>query len=163
MDNYKVIDNFLDKKDFLKIKNQMEAFNFPYYLNKKINPSHDEEDLSCYFTHVLFSPVTVENQFFNVFKPLIEKLNCKKLIRVKCNLYLRTSKIEFHEPHADFNFEHKGALFSLNTNDGGTILNENEKIDSVENRILFFDPSKKHNSTSTTNAKFRMNININYL
>ena len=162
MANYEVVDNFLNKKDFLKIKNQMEAFNFPYYLNKKINVYHDENDLSCYFTHVVYSPATGENEFFNVFKPLIKKLNGKELIRVKCNLYLRTPKIEFNQPHADFDFEHKGALFSLNTNDGGTILNENEKIDSVENRILFFDPSKKHNSTTTTNAKFRMNININY-
>ena len=37
-----------------------------------------------------------------------------------------------------------------------------EKIPSVKNRIIFFDPSIPHCSTSCSDSKTRMNININY-
>lgn len=162
MNNYKVINNFLDKEDFLNIKNTLESYNFPFYLQKEINRHHDKNDLTCYFTHILFSQKGGYSNHFNIFSPLIEKLEPKALIRVKCNIYLKTNKIIQHKPHVDYDFKHKGAIFSINTNDGGTILDNNIKIDSIENRILFFDPSKTHSSTTTTNSKFRMNININY-
>ena len=58
--------------------------------------------------------------------------------------------------------EHKGAVFSLNTCNGGTVI-DGQKFDSVGNRILFFDPTKPHHSTSTTDVKRRLNVNINYL
>ena len=40
--------------------------------------------------------------------------------------------------------------------------NDKTKIDSVENRILFFDPSIPHDSENCTDQKVRVNININY-
>ena len=48
-------------------------------------------------------------------------------------------------------------IFSLRT-----ILNDDIMIESVENRVLLFDPSLPHSSTTCTNAKARFNININY-
>ena len=162
MNNYKVIDNFLNKNDFLKIKNALESYNFPYYLQKEINKNHDKNDLSCYFTHMLFSHESGYSNNFYIVAPLIQKLKVKALIRVKANIYLKTEKIEKHEPHVDYEYKHKGALFSINTNNGGTILSDNIKIDSIENRILFFDSSENHSSTTTSNSKFRINININY-
>jgi len=64
--------------------------------------------------------------------------------------------------HQDYEWEHKGALLSLNTCDGYTRFETGEKIDSVANRIIFFDPSIRHTSTNTTNDKRRININFNY-
>jgi hypothetical protein len=162
MNTYKVIDNFLDKNDFLIIKNTLESHDFPYYLQKEINEQHDKNDLSCYFTHLLFSQDKGYSNYFNIVEPLIQKLKVKALIRVKVNLYPKTEKIENHKTHKDYPYKHKGVLFSINTNNGGTILGDNTKIDSIENRILFFDPSENHNSTTTSNSKFRVNININY-
>lgn len=162
MNNYKIIDNFLDKEDFINIKNKIESYDFPYYLQKQININHNKNDLSCYFTHMLFDQNSGFSSYFHIVQPLITKLKAKALIRVKANIYLKTEKVEKNEPHIDYEYEHKGAIFSINTNDGGTILNGNEKVDSIENRILFFNPAKKHSSTTTTNSKYRMNININY-
>jgi len=163
MNKYKVIDNFLNKQDFLKIKEIVESDDFPYFLQKDIvHINENNNELNCYFTHNIFNQVNGFSSYYKLFLPLFEKINYKALIRVKGNLYPRTEKLEQHEPHVDYDYEHKGAIFSINTNDGGTILNGNEKVDSIENRILFFDPSKEHSSTTTTNAKYRMNININY-
>jgi hypothetical protein len=41
-------------------------------------------------------------------------------------------------------------------------LKDGTKIDSVENRILFFNPSEEHDSENCTDEKTRINININY-
>ena len=57
----------------------------------------------------------------------------------------------------------KGALFSLNTCDGYTGFEDGTQIDSVENRVVFFDATKQHHSTSCSNAPYRLNINVNYV
>ena len=36
------------------------------------------------------------------------------------------------------------------------------KIESIENRLLIFDASRMHNSTTTTSFEGRYNINVNY-
>jgi hypothetical protein len=86
-----------------------------------------------------------------------------KLIRIKGNVYLNTKTKITHEKHVDYNYPHKGAIYYINTNNGKTILNDEVEIDSIENRLLIFNPSIPHSSTSTTDSKFRMNINFNYI
>ena len=135
----KIIDNYLNQKDFLNIKNTLESSDFPWYYQKNGKSS-----------------------FYHIVKPILNKLNVKALIRIKCNIYPRTEKLEIHKPHFDYTYKHKGAIFYVNTNDGKTILDKNKQIDSVENRLLLFEPHFLHKSTSTTNAKVRININFNY-
>jgi len=159
----KVIDNYLNQEDFLRIKNTLESWNFPWYYQKNINDSHSEKDLNCYFTHYLFNQENGQSPFYNIIKPILDKLDIKALIRIKCNIYPRTQKLEIHKSHRDYMFNHKGSIYYINTNDGKTLLKNNIKIDSVENRLLLFNPSIEHASTSTTNAKARINININYI
>ncbi len=166
--NFKIIDNFLDKDIFLNIKNIMEGNNFNWFLNKNITftDSKQENLNGSYFTHMFF--IDVEDRFlcsnyFNLIVPILTKINMKKLIRVKGNIYLKTQKKEHHLKHTDYSFDHMGAIYYINTNDGHTILENNIEIDSIENRLLIFNPSLPHSSTSTTNSKFRININFNFL
>jgi len=49
----------------------------------------------------------------------------------------------------------------LNTNDGYTIIGD-EKVESIENRLLRFDATKMHHSTTCTDQQYRANINFNY-
>ena len=113
-------------------------------------------------TNYLFNQKNGKSSFYHIVKPILNKLNVKALIRIKCNIYPRTEKLEIHKPHFDYTYKHKGAIFYVNTNDGKTILDKNKQIDSVENRLLLFEPHFLHKSTSTTNAKVRININFNY-
>lgn len=158
----KIIDNFLPKEQFLNIQNIFMSKEMPWYYQSSINKNHKEDDLNSYFTHGLYYQNSGYSNFFNYILPIVEFINPKALIRVKANLYLKTEKINVHEPHIDYNFKHKGAIFYINTNNGKTILYNGVKVDSIENRLLLFDPSKEHNSTSTTNSKCRININFNY-
>ena len=73
-----------------------------------------------------------------------------------------TPKIVYHDPHVDIPWQHKGAIFYVNTNNGVTVLEDGTEIESIENRLLLFDSSKEHSSTSCTDAKVRVNINFNY-
>jgi len=162
--NYKIIDNFLQKKDFLKIKDTVLNVDFPWYYEPIINDLHEEnkKDLTCYFTHLVFDN-KINSSFFELINEiLLTKLNYSSLIRVKCNLHPHTSILEKHEFHVDYNYPHKGAIYYINTNDGMTLLQNNIEINSIENRLLLFDSSVEHASTSTTNEKARINININY-
>ena len=87
-------------------------------------------------------------------------------MRVKGNWFPPTSVAYDHIPHKDYAEELgeiKGAILSLNTCDGWTRLEDKTKVDSVANRLLLFNSSELHNSSTTTNPKGRFNINFNYL
>ncbi len=57
------------------------------------------------------------------------------------------------------------AIFYINTNNGKTLIKENNKIkeiSSLENRVVIFDGRLKHAGTTCTDAKNRIVINLNY-
>ena len=89
--------------------------------------------------------------------------NFRSMIRIKINAYPYTNIVKEHKDHFDSYFRHTGAVFSLNTCDGFTKFYDGTKVESVANRIVFFDASKFHHSTTTSNAKLRYNINFNFL
>ena len=91
----------------------------------------------------------------------LEKIKCKSIMRAKANLYLRKDKQEKHQPHTDYPFSHKGCLFYINTNNGETYFGK-EKVLPVANRMVFFDPGKKHSSSVCSDNDVRITINFNY-
>lgn len=161
--NYKIYDNFLSEEDFLTIKNHMFYPDFPWNLTSSV--SDREENLpvtsSYYFTHIFWANFNV-NLSSQIFSPILNKINCKAIIRIKGNLYPSTETIIHHENHIDFDYSHKGAIFYLNTNNGITVLENEVEVESIENRLLLFDASKPHHSTTCTNDKCRVNVNFNF-
>ena len=164
MIKYKIVDNFLEKEEFDKLKNFMFGRDIVWFYTDTLNYEQDNKSLHTYLEHHFFNlkQPGVVSPFLDRVNPLLEKIKWKSIMRVKGNLYPRTNKIEIHSQHRDYPFSHKGCLFSLNTCDGATVLKDGTKINSIENRMLFFNPYYLHSSTSTTNSKARMNININY-
>ena len=162
----KIIDNYLPKEQFENIKNIIceDSMHFPWYYNKFVDDrSKGETHDHFYFVHVVYRDYLKNSNYFEDLLPLINKINPNALIRVKINGYPKNGdKIINHNYHTDYDFTHKGAIFYLNTCNGKTILEDGTEIDSVANRILFFDASKPHSSTNCTDAKMRFNININY-
>jgi len=164
--DYEVIDNYLPKEVFENIKNKIidENLNFPWYYNKFVAyRKRGEIDDHFYLVHIIYNEYKINSDFYNDLIPIINKISPKSLIRIKVNAYPKIgNELIVHDPHSDYAFKHKGAIFYLNTNNGKTVLEDGTKIDSIENRILFFDPSKPHSSTNCTDAKMRFNINMNY-
>lgn len=159
-DTYQIIDNFLPKKNVNEIKNIMSSSIFPWYYNDGVSSSNDDD---FYFTHIFYNNYSFQSSFVEtIVFPLLEKIKPKSLIRIKGNLYPRTKFKHINNSHVDYNFEHSGAIYYINSNDGNTILSDGTMVESIENRLLLFDPSKPHQSTHCTDENYRMNINFNY-
>tara|TARA_Y200000002_G_C22303885_1_gene505680 strand:+ start:23 stop:544 length:522 start_codon:yes stop_codon:yes gene_type:complete len=158
-----IVDDFLPEEDYKKILEVINDQGFDWHLADKITLEQKDKDIFFYLCHVFYNQTSLhQSKYFELMFPLLKKIDPKALIRVKCNLYLNQGLgVKEHAEHTDYPFKHKGALYSLNTCDGYTKIGE-EKIPSVANRIIFFDPSVPHCSTSCSDSKTRMNININY-
>jgi len=162
-EQYKIIDNFLDKVSFKHIKDFILAENFQWFLSKKIAVKNENtKDNAIYFYHLIYKDNLVFSNVIKVLAPLIKKLDVKALIRIKINLYPNQDKFIIHTPHTDYPYKHKGAIFYINTNNGYTLLENKIKIKSIANRLLLFNSSKKHSSTSCTDKRRRVNINFNF-
>ena len=154
----KIIDNLLEEKQVLEIEQELVKDTFPWFYQNCVT---HKDIYNYYFTHMFYRDGE-QSRYFNLIIPILKKIKFKKLIRVKGNLYTNINKVLDHPRHVDFNYTTKGALFYLNTNNGPTTVG-NKKIESVRNRLLLFNSSQEHNSTTCTDAKIRLNININYL
>ena len=156
---FKVIDNFLDKKDFKHIQKILMGENFPWFYNTCISTPKDAKHL-YYFTHNFFKN-EVRSSFFSLWEPLLKKLNYKALIRIKGGLYPSHTEVRSNNFHVDYDFKHKGCLFYINTNNGPTVI-ENKTILAKENRAVFFDSSKPHHSSLCSDQQVRITVNFNY-
>ena len=163
---YEIVDNFLPKNEFKIIQDLFYSDNLPWYHNKDgvSRPQYLSQD-GIYFTHSFYffskDNISISNHY-NYIMPIISRLDIKSILRIKGNLYPKTNTIFEHNAHTDFNFKHKGFLYYINNNNGFTKLNNGIKVESVENRGLFFDPSLSHNSSTCNDSNSRININFNY-
>ena len=156
--NYKVIDNFLDEKYFDSLVSLLKEIPWRY----EDDIVYVAENKIFLLYHLFYLNNTPVSELYVKLIPLLERLGADHLIRIKANLYPNTETLHEHPMHKDFEYSHTSALLSLNTCDGYTKLKDGTKIDSIANRILFFDAGEKHCSTTTTNVYARINININY-
>ena len=162
MSRYEIIDNFLPDEVFSSIQEHFMGRDLSWYYQSAVSSPDSEKDPPFYFTHAVFFDYKVNSDVFNRIFPLIQKIEPTALIRIKANLYPNSSSIIEHDWHTDFPSEHKAAIFYINTNNGFTILEDGTKIESVANRLLKFDGSKMHKSTTCTDSKVRVNIGFNY-
>ena len=163
---YKVYDNFLEESDFRMLQNNILNSECAWYFSTKVGTPKEIKDLNnFYFIHNLYLDHEPKSRLLQTIQPLIKKLNVRALMRAKLNLFTRTEKIHEFDLHQDLKFDATSAVFSLNTCDGGTILENDKdriKVDSVENTLLLFNSTTNHRSTTCTDSKFRMNINLMY-
>jgi len=160
---YEIIDNALSQEEFENINNFILNPEFPWNLTPVVTNQKENLPISAsyYFTHEFWSGFHTEPQA-QIFAPILNLLECRAMMRIKGNLYPSTETIIHHDNHTDYEFSHRGAIFYLNTNNGLTVLEDTIEIKSIENRILLFDPSVPHNSTTCTDDKCRVNINFNF-
>ena len=164
---YKVIDNLLPENVFYNLRDYILSGDFPWnFFNYVSNPENKktgkEPENSFYFLHSFYRDYGIDSRHIEILKPLIEYINPKSLIMIKANLYPKSNKLIEHGSHVDQQFNHKGFIYYLNTNNGYTKLEDGTKIKSIENRGLFFNSSLPHQSTNCTDLNVRVNLNFNY-
>ena len=164
----KIIDNFLDKEEFLKIQNLLLSKNFPWYFQHGVNDLDTDKNINDYqFTHVFYMDLQPRSDYFDILYPILRKLKVGSIIKIKANLLTHTKKIIEHGYHVDY-YHHeklqdaKTSVYYLNTNNGYTLF-EDGKVDSVENRMVTFNLNTKHSGTTSTDTKRRVVLNFNYI
>ena len=161
--DYEVIDNFLSKNIFKEI-HDFCIHEMPWYY--KCGTAYRNGLDKFHFHHSFYEDNQIRSNFYNkIINPILNhfKFTYYGLLRAKGNLYTQTEKVFEHDNHIDYPIPHKGFLLYINTNNGFTILEDGTKIESVENRALFFNSGKKHRSTTCSDKHIRVNININYV
>jgi hypothetical protein len=168
--NYEIIDNYLPNNVSDEIENIMLKNTLPWFFIN--NKSADKvlmqwDDIQNFqFSHMFYADYTIlSNYYVNIVKPIIDKLNPLSLIRVKGNLTTVTPNIIKYGWHTDVgdNYEHKTAIYYVNTNNGKTIFKNGLEVESVKNRIVIFDGWMEHTATSSTDTKARCVLNLNYI
>ena len=160
----KVVDNFLDKEDFMKLQLYMlDPQVFPWYFQNTKDFEVDEDLNQYQFTHIFFQDYKPFSDYFHLLQPLLKKLEVKSLIKVKANLNPYSPKLHKGYFHSDISYNSLTAIYYLNENNGYTLFEKNnKKVKSEENRIVIFDAKMKHVGTNTTNRKKRVVLNLNY-
>lgn len=169
-----IIDNFLDEESFLHVKKEIESLSFPWMVSNIVTPecfeNHNdteyEEKFNAQLSHLLYEKHCPVSNYFSVCVPLIEKIKPLSLIKVKANLRLYCAN-----PDKDKFFMHNDfykdsittAIYYVNTNDGYTLFETGERVESVENRLLRFPSKMTHVGVGQTNTRFRYVININFV
>lgn len=169
----KIVDNFLPQDLYERLSESIVYHaNFPLYFQKYV--SHDislkldknqGQPWNWYATHELYNHSKPTSEFcrtiVEIFGDRLPEL--RALMRIKVNFYPHTETLREHSKHVDYDFSSHAAIYSLNTCDGFTRLSDGTKVDSIANRMLFFDGGENHNSSTTTDQMGRYNINFNYL
>ncbi len=165
MSLYNVEENFLSEEEFDQLTTQT-IYNhyFPLYLKHRVASASSDDGI--YFTHNFFFGGQACSDYYKHLLPILLRIKPKKLLRVQLNLFPKTAEIVQHDWHTDMLWDHKGCIVYLNSNDGSTLLMEDDEnavsIRSISNRALFFNPGKLHCSTTCTDSEFRSNIIFNY-
>ena len=166
----KIIDDFLPQKEFESLKKQI-VWNsqFPMYFDNGV--AYDEERVrnwNWYATHMIMVRCqSCSESYYSLVSQLFFSrfagLGLSEVSRIKVNFYPHTPRLKEHDNHTDSEFGKMAAIFGLNTCNGFTRIKGSGKIKSVENRLIIFDGIQPHNSSTTSDACGRWNINFNFI
>tara|TARA_R100001132_G_C3261365_1_gene85382 strand:- start:810 stop:1310 length:501 start_codon:yes stop_codon:yes gene_type:complete len=158
-----IVKSFLNAMELKRLKDTICSFYFPWFYQASVADEKKKEKETFYFTHMFYFGEKRCSQYYHAIEPLLNKLNIKTLIRAKANFYPNQGHQYIHPPHIDFSYKHSGCLFSVNTTNGFTRFVDGTTVIGKENQAMFFDPSILHFSSTATDTKYRLNIQINYL
>lgn len=171
-----VIDNFLPQEEYevlrhkmldsINVENHLDAL--PWYIhNSKVG--QDNNVYNYQFTHVFYGQFDQTQPYVSdhvsTIYPFHDRLKIKAPLRIKANLTPITPSIILYGMHTDVEaaFKFKTAVYYVNTNNGFTLFENGQKVESVANRICIFDGNIQHTGSSCTDQRFRCVINFNFV
>ena len=174
-----IYDNCLPLNIFEVMKEIMLSGEFPWFYNDTIlyggkfeSPldGYDNDNTVYQFTHSFFKPDDyIWSSWTEVILPILNVLPPRAWIRVKANLgTIQTKHLvggwhcdmrdNTNKPYADcFN-----SILYMNTNNGYTLMETGDKIESIENRLVIFPSSVLHTGITQTDTKVRVLLNFNF-
>ena len=170
MNDIQVYDQFLKEEDFKQLDRVFcQDVATWHYNDHVVSSEKDDTDYNFQFVHSVYRDCQFVSEHHQLVYPILSNLDAKVILRMKFNMNVRTPNIverEFHQDYHDVlpeDVPYKVAIFYLNTNNGYTLFESGDKVESVANRIVIFDGTLKHCGTTCTNSKTRVVLNINYI
>lgn len=157
----KILENYLKQDDFDKLKNFLLGDMTPWYY-KEVSSENSYTPSEYFFKHSFYNNYQVATTNFYLIKPFIDLIKPKAIVEIEARLYPKTKEVIVYPESVDQKFKHKGALFYVNSNDGCTYIDNGTSINSVENRMAFFDTYDPYSDTSCTDENCRVVISFNY-
>lgn len=161
---HQAIDNYLEPYQANQLERTLLGKKFPWYFQSHVlNSKPTEASLNDFqFTHTFIREGQVTSDLMHIIAPLLERLQAKSIQRIKANLTGVTSSHYESGWHVDTNDDSKTAVYYVNTNNGYTVFESGEKVESVKNRFVSFDSDQVHSGATCTDSKARVVVNINY-
>ena len=173
----KITDGLLDKNELKALQDLLLGHDFPWYFNDNTIQKGKDNLNDFQLIHAFYLDGKnfgfIHSESFKFIEPILEKIGCKILIRAKANLRTVASEKDmffgYHTDDESRSYESiyeatETAIFYVNTNNGYTIFKDSqEKIDSIENRLVTFPTDTEHCGVSCTDSKHRVVINFNYI
>ena len=175
----RIYDNCLPLDVFKKMKDIMLSGEFPWFYNDAIiyggefeSPldGYDNDNTVYQFTHSFYKggfqswPPTTE-----VIAPILDILDPRSWIRVKANLNpMRSNQLVsgWHYDSTNWNMkpydDSTTAILYMNTNNGYTLMETGDKVESVENRLVLFPNDILHTGITQTDTKIKVSLNLNF-
>lgn len=153
-----VIDNFIERDRFQLIQENFLGPDIPWHFQDGIVLPGDGRHQ---FIHLLYTEYCPRSGYFNIVEPIFRDLGAASIVRCKANLQPRGSEIIENDFHTDFK-NCVTAILYINSNDGYTLFDNGDKIESVANRVVVFDSNLEHTGTNCTDEPCRVVINFNF-
>tara|TARA_B100000085_G_scaffold44313_1_gene37430 strand:+ start:5171 stop:5668 length:498 start_codon:yes stop_codon:yes gene_type:complete len=161
----KVIDNYLPEQYMDELISIICSDEFQAWSFCPRVASGDEKisNNNYYFIHKIYQDYSPMSFLWGKLEPFVKELAPDAVIRARVLMYSNVGEFIEHEPHTDFPYSHTAALLYLNTNNGYTGFLDGTKVESKRNRLLLFDGSVPHHSTTCTDEQSRYVLSMNYL
>ena len=157
-----VIDNALDAKTFMQVQRHMMSNQYAWNFGEGVSHTTSTGDFQFFHT-IHEGPYVDSPNDYQLVYPLMEVLQPQSIVRIKANLLTRTTEHIVHGMHNDVFMPFAlTAIYYVNTNNGYTIFEDGDQVESVANRMVIFPANLKHTGTSCSDDKARIVINFNY-
>jgi|TARA_R100000951_G_scaffold93312_1_gene81824 hypothetical protein len=157
----KILDNFLDYNLLNYITSEVLDKDFPWFFS---DGKSYERDGHIQFQHTFYINNNINSVYYkSIALPILKKLNFKYVLKAKINITPKDKEITKYLLHNDVDIECNTAILYLNDNNGKTVFENGEEVNSLKNRMVIFPSSLRHGGTTHTNSNYRSLINLNYI
>ena len=163
-----VIDNYLSEDKFKPIYDHFMGIESKWHWIDGVVTLGDGFNQ---FVDIIYDGFQPKSKSFDMLWSLYEREQMVALNRIKANLSVRTPELIVYDHgfHCDVRGDESqvsrittGILY-INTNNGYTLFENGEKVESVRNRFVRFSCNMKHTGTTCTDQDKRVLLNFNYV
>jgi hypothetical protein len=160
--NYlKVEDNYLEDKDLFIIKDLNFQTEFPLYKNH-VSKSFYKGDYLFHLEHFFYLNDNICSDYIYILESLLFKIKPKKINLLKLQQNFKNSKKVYTSPSA-FNYQNsQNCIFFCNSSNLEINLIGGPKIESKQNRVIFFKNTLAFKLSPQTDVPTSTFLLLNY-